>query len=76
MNLIEEEKFEQLDSFISQLPEKLITTLTLRYGLSDGNYRSLKQVGKIINKSCESVRQDIKNAERKLLGMYYRIGIQ
>jgi RNA polymerase sigma factor (sigma-70 family) len=76
MNLIEEEKFEQLDSFISQLPEKLKTALTLYYGLNDGNFKSLKQVGKLINKSRESVRQDTKNAERKLRGMYYRIGIQ
>ena len=76
MTLIEEEKFEQLDLFISKLPEKLRTSLILRYGLNDGNYRSLKQVGKIINKSRESVRQDTKNAERKLLGMYYRIGIK
>jgi RNA polymerase primary sigma factor len=75
MNLIEEEKFEQLDSFISQLPEKLKTTLTLRYGLGDGNYRSLNQVSKLLNKSRERVRQDTKNAERLLRAKYYRIGI-
>ena len=76
MTLIEEEKFEQLDSFISELPEKLRTSLTLRYGLNDGNFKSLKQVSKIINKHPERIRQDTKNAERLLRRMYYRIGIK
>ena len=76
MTLIEEEKFEQLDSFISELPEKLRTSLTLRYGLNDGNFKSLKQVSKIIIKHPERIRQDTKNAERLLRRMYYRIGIK
>jgi DNA-directed RNA polymerase sigma subunit (sigma70/sigma32) len=76
MNLIEEEKFEQLDSFISQLPEKLKTALTLYYGLNDGNHKSFNQVSKLINKSPESARQQTKTAERLLRGKYSRIGIQ
>jgi len=76
MNSIDEERFEQLDSFISKLPEKLRTAVTLRYGLNDGNFKTFKQVGKLINKPLESARQNTKNAERKLIGMYYRIGIK
>jgi len=75
MNLIEEEKFEQLDSFIKQLPEKLKTALTLYYGLDDGNHRSFNQVSKLINKSLESARQQTKTAERLLRAKYSRIGM-
>lgn len=51
---------------MGKLEPKQRKILELRYGLEDGNSRTLKQVAKVFNLSRERVRQIEEKAIRKL----------
>jgi len=58
---------ERLRELIKQLNEREQTVITLRFGLNDGQKRSLESVGQEIGLSRERVRQIESAAKRKIL---------
>jgi len=58
---------ERLRELIEQLNEREQTVMTLRFGLEDGERRSLERVGKEMGLSRERVRQIESIAKRKIL---------
>lgn len=57
---------EQIDAALSTLTEREQEVLKLRYGLEDGQERTLEDVGKIFNVTRERIRQIEAKALRKL----------
>lgn len=57
---------EQLEKILAVLTERERKVLTLRFGLEDGRYRTLEEVGKIFNVTRERIRQIEAKAIRKL----------
>lgn len=57
---------EQLEEVLQQLPERERKILQLRYGLQDGHYRTLEEVGGIFGITRERIRQLEAMALRKL----------
>lgn len=57
---------EQIDAALSTLTEREQEVLKLRYGLADGQERTLEEVGKIFNVTRERIRQIESKALRKL----------
>jgi RNA polymerase primary sigma factor len=60
----------QIAEALEQLPERERTILQLRYGLADGRYRSLEEVGGVFGISRERVRQIEAVALRRLRHPY------
>jgi RNA polymerase sigma factor (sigma-70 family) len=56
----------------SQLDERLCRVLTLRYGLEDGEPRTLEEVSKFLNVTRERVRQIEQKALRKLQNIKHK----
>jgi RNA polymerase primary sigma factor len=57
---------EQLDSALAKLPERERVIIQLRYGLKDGRYRTLEEVGREFGITRERIRQIEAKALRKL----------
>lgn len=57
---------EQIDAALSTLTEREQEVLKLRFGLEDGQERTLEEVGKIFNVTRERIRQIESKALRKL----------
>jgi RNA polymerase primary sigma factor len=57
---------QQLLGILESLSEREREILELRFGLTDGHYRTLEEVGRILSVSRETVRQMEKRAVRKL----------
>jgi RNA polymerase primary sigma factor len=60
----------QIEEVLQQLPERERTILQLRYGLNDGRYRSLEEVGGAFGITRERVRQIEAVALRRLRHPY------
>lgn len=54
---VSSDEFEKLIAIINTLPMKERVVLILRFGLMDGKARSLEDVGKELNITCERARQ-------------------
>jgi RNA polymerase nonessential primary-like sigma factor len=48
---------DDLDQLVAELPDQQAKVLSLRFGLVDGNARSLAEIGRLLNLSRERVRQ-------------------
>ena len=57
---------EQLEDVLDTLPDREENVLRLRFGLDDGNIRTLEQVGKVFGVTRERIRQIEAKALRKL----------
>ena len=57
---------EQLDEVLDTLTDREENVLRLRFGLDDGKMRTLEDVGKVFNVTCERIRQIEAKALRKL----------
>jgi len=57
---------EQLEEVLGTLTEREQKVLTLRFGLEDGRARTLEEVGREFNVTCERIRQIEAKALRKL----------
>ena len=74
--LIRRELKELLDGMLSELTERQRTILRLHFGLSDGNCRSLTEIGRLLNISKERVRQIEKRAMDKLQKIGAGLGLE
>ncbi len=57
---------EQIDGVLARLPERERKIIQLRYGLNDGRYRTLEEVGKEFGITRERIRQIESKVLRKL----------
>jgi RNA polymerase primary sigma factor len=57
---------EQIETVLSRLPERERKIIQLRYGLNDGRYRTLEEVGKEFGITRERIRQIESKVLRKL----------
>jgi len=57
---------EQIDGVLARLPERERKITQLRYGLNDGRYRTLEEVGKEFNITRERIRQIESKVLKKL----------
>lgn len=64
--LIDNNEKESVDKLLNVIDKRASTILRLRYGLDDGEHKTLQEVGKILNITRERVRQIEKEAIRKL----------
>ena len=64
--LIDNNEKESVDKLLNIIDKRASTILRLRYGLDDGEHKTLQEVGKILNITRERVRQIEKEAIRKL----------
>ncbi|KAB8142000.1 sigma-70 family RNA polymerase sigma factor [Chloroflexia bacterium SDU3-3] len=62
---------EQLDEALQKLPERERRIIQLRYGLQDGRYRTLEEVGREFGITRERIRQIEAKALRKLRHPHY-----
>jgi RNA polymerase primary sigma factor len=62
---------EQLESALEKLPERERKIIQLRYGLFDGRYRTLEEVGREFGITRERTRQIEAKALRRLRHPYY-----
>jgi RNA polymerase primary sigma factor len=62
---------EQLNSALQKLPERERKIIQLRYGLHDGHYRTLEEVGREFGITRERIRQIEAKVLRKLRHPYY-----
>jgi RNA polymerase primary sigma factor len=62
---------EQIDRALQKLPERERKIIQLRYGLYDGRYRTLEEVGREFGITRERIRQIEAKALRKLRHPYY-----
>ena len=62
---------EQLDEALQKLPERERKIIQLRYGLQDGRYRTLEEVGREFGITRERIRQIEAKALRKLRHPHY-----
>jgi RNA polymerase primary sigma factor len=62
---------EQLDIALQKLPERERRIIQLRYGLADGQYRTLEEVGREFGITRERIRQIEARVLRKLRHPYY-----
>ncbi len=62
---------EQLDVALQKLPERERRIIQLRYGLLDGRYRTLEEVGREFGITRERIRQIEARVLRKLRHPYY-----
>jgi RNA polymerase primary sigma factor len=57
---------EQIDGVLARLPDRERKIIQLRYGLNDGRYRTLEEVGKEFGITRERIRQIESKVLRKL----------
>lgn len=57
---------ETLIKYVNKLPPRQCIVIKMRYGLEDGHYKTLEEVGKYFNVSRERIRQIEEKAIRKL----------
>ncbi len=57
---------EQIDGVLARLPERERKIIQLRYGLNDGRYRTLEEVGREFGITRERIRQIESKVLRKL----------
>lgn len=62
---------EQLEEALQKLPERERKIIQLRYGLADGRYRTLEEVGREFGITRERIRQIEAKALRKLRHPHY-----
>jgi RNA polymerase primary sigma factor len=62
---------EQLETALQKLPERERKIIQLRYGLTDGRYRTLEEVGREFGITRERTRQIEAKALRRLRHPYY-----
>ncbi len=62
---------EQLEEALQKLPERERKIIQLRYGLTDGRYRTLEEVGREFGITRERIRQIEAKALRKLRHPHY-----
>jgi RNA polymerase primary sigma factor len=62
---------EQIEEALHKLPERERKIIQLRYGLQDGRYRTLEEVGREFGITRERIRQIEAKALRKLRHPYY-----
>lgn len=71
----QKETIEHLKNYISLLPARESHVLMLKYGLYDGKYHSLQEIGTYYNLSRERIRQVETKALDKLCKLLYKNGI-
>jgi RNA polymerase primary sigma factor len=67
---------EQIDTVLQKLPERERRIIQLRYGLYDGHYRTLEEVGREFGITRERIRQIEARVLRKLRHPYYGRGLR
>ncbi len=67
---------EQLDLALEKLPERERRIIQLRYGLCDGQYRTLEEVGREFGITRERIRQIEARVLRKLRHPHYGRGLR
>lgn len=68
---LQNERKERLEKYLQDfLPPKHLQIIRMRYGLDDGHYKTLTQIGEELNLSRERVRQIERNALRRLRGKF------
>jgi RNA polymerase primary sigma factor len=67
---------EQIDSALEKLPERERRIIQLRYGLHDGHYRTLEEVGREFGITRERIRQIEARVLRKLRHPHYGRGLR
>lgn len=67
---------EQIDNALEKLPERERRIIQLRYGLHDGHYRTLEEVGREFGITRERIRQIEARALRKLRHPHYGRGLR
>ena len=64
--LMVEEERAKVEHLLSGIPQRYAAVLRLRYGLDNGTPRTLEQVGKLLGRSKEAIRQIESKALRQL----------
>jgi len=59
-------QYDSIMHFVNNLPERESTVIKLRYGLEDGIFRTLDEVGRELNLTRERIRQIESSAIKKL----------
>ncbi len=67
---------EQIDTVLQKLPERERKIIQLRYGLYDGHYRTLEEVGREFGITRERIRQIEARVLRKLRHPHYGRGLR
>jgi RNA polymerase primary sigma factor len=67
---------EQIEIVLQKLPERERRIIQLRYGLHDGHYRTLEEVGREFGITRERIRQIEARVLRKLRHPYYGHGLR
>ncbi len=67
---------EQIDTVLQKLPERERRIIQLRYGLYDGHYRTLEEVGREFGITRERIRQIEARVLRKLRHPYFGRGLR
>jgi RNA polymerase primary sigma factor len=67
---------EQIDIVLQKLPERERRIIQLRYGLYDGHYRTLEEVGREFGITRERIRQIEARVLRKLRHPHYGRGLR
>src|SRR5215212_1845177 len=67
---------EQIDIVLQKLPERERRIIQLRYGLQDGHYRTLEEVGREFGITRERIRQIEARVLRKLRHPHYGRGLR
>ncbi len=67
---------EQIESALEKLPERERRIIQLRYGLYDGHYRTLEEVGREFGITRERIRQIEARVLRKLRHPHYGRGLR
>jgi RNA polymerase primary sigma factor len=67
---------EQIDIALQKLPERERRIIQLRYGLADGHYRTLEEVGREFGITRERIRQIEARVLRKLRHPHFGRGLR
>jgi RNA polymerase primary sigma factor len=67
---------EQIEIVLQKLPERERRIIQLRYGLQDGHYRTLEEVGREFGITRERIRQIEARVLRKLRHPHYGRGLR
>ncbi len=67
---------EQIETVLQKLPERERRIIQLRYGLQDGHYRTLEEVGREFGITRERIRQIEARVLRKLRHPHYGHGLR
>ena len=74
--LVRRELSHIMDKLLSMLPQRQKQLLRLRFGMEDGQCRSLEQIGQILGVSKERARQIEKQAMEKLQKLGASLGLE